>query len=276
MRSVIANYLAELRECPASLGMKAIQNYVSTELTHFVGRSLKKDGDTEAETREKQYALLLKVLRDGWLMCKPGGGRSTGMIIDPYTKLSSNRMIRPNMVCFCDIPLGDLAIHMNKYSPFGLAFMKSHLIEHGANPVFYIAINSKVNVLPVLSGIGKSRIEIRADYFDKQFAEFYDCMRAMKRFLYVSPNKTPETKALLNRAENLENFMSSLFGYFKCFDSSRCENDEENFYMEREWRLTKALQFKLNDVRRLILPKSFVARLKADLPAFTGTISTAA
>ena len=46
------------------------------------------------------------------------------------------------VVCFCDIPVTDLAIHMTKYSRFGLSFLKPFLISKGANPVLYVANNS--------------------------------------------------------------------------------------------------------------------------------------
>ena len=41
-------------------------------------------------------------------------------------------------MCFCDIPVGDLGLHMRKYSPFGLAFKKDFFAEQGALPVFYV------------------------------------------------------------------------------------------------------------------------------------------
>src|SRR5262249_10646482 len=46
--------------------------------------------------------------------------------------------------CFCDIPLSDLGLHMQKYSRFGISFRKSVLLKKGANPVFYMANDSIV------------------------------------------------------------------------------------------------------------------------------------
>src|SRR5689334_24442201 len=48
------------------------------------------------------------------------------------------------MVCFCDIPVEDLPLHMKKYSQFGLAFSKGFLIGKGATPVFYVSETSLV------------------------------------------------------------------------------------------------------------------------------------
>jgi hypothetical protein len=82
---------------------------------------------------------------------KPRAGRkycgSTGKELKTYNKFSSNNLINPDMVCFCDIPIGDLGIHIKKYGQFGLAFKKSFLIERGANPVLYVERNSAVTYL---------------------------------------------------------------------------------------------------------------------------------
>ena len=73
--------------------MKSKANYVSDELTHFVGREISAAG-TE-KPHEGQYELLLKILREGQLVCRQGLG---GIVIDPFSKFSSNLMIRPDGV----------------------------------------------------------------------------------------------------------------------------------------------------------------------------------
>jgi hypothetical protein len=60
-------------------------------------------------------------------------------------------VIKYQVVCFCDIPVIDLAIHVRKYSKFGLAFKKAFLIERGACPVFYVANESPVSTKQVFS-----------------------------------------------------------------------------------------------------------------------------
>jgi hypothetical protein len=238
--------------------MKPKQNYVSAELTHFVGGALK--------TREEQYDLLLKILRDGRLECREGSG---GIVIDPFSKFSSNRMIRPDGVCFCDIPLNSLAIHIGKYSAFGLAFPKRFLVAQGANPVFYIASNSKLRFWTLADKRVAFHTKNRKVYFDQQFFEFYDCMREAKRFIHLRRTGAPEADALISRLEHAESFLSSFFGYCKCFDASMLEDGEENFYMEREWRLRRNLTFKIGHVGRIILPQSFVRRFQKAIPGFS-------
>ena len=106
-----------------------VQRYVSPDLTHFVGRSLR--------NREQRYRLLRRILRAGVLKARPKPARVRAAHIlakNPDLALSSNDAYRGSVVCFCDIPLGDLDVHMRKYSSFGLAFQKDFLAEQGALP----------------------------------------------------------------------------------------------------------------------------------------------
>src|SRR3989442_15994361 len=114
-----------------------MQRYVSDELTHFVGRG---------RSEEEQYAVLVKILSDGWLTHAPHIPGISGYItVNARARLSENQMYVPGVVCFCDIPLADLRLHMAKYSPFGVAFLKSFLVPKGSSPVFYVPRNSTVH-----------------------------------------------------------------------------------------------------------------------------------
>jgi hypothetical protein len=106
-----------------------VQRYVSNELTHFVGRSL--------QTADEQFRLLTaNILTSGKLGTLPDG--SFQVCADGSTHPTSNEMVHYPMVCFCDIPVPDLTLHMEKYSRFGLALKKAFLIPKGARPVFYV------------------------------------------------------------------------------------------------------------------------------------------
>lgn len=47
------------------------------------------------------------------------------------------------MKCFCDIPLGKVKNHMDRYGYYGIGLKKSFLLEHRVTPVIYIHRNSK-------------------------------------------------------------------------------------------------------------------------------------
>ena len=118
------------------------QRYVSKELTHFIGKSLRNrtnEGETSYEIQ--QFQLLIRII-------------STGCLKSPHRDCSdSSSLTNPTLgvihfedvICFCDIPVDDLELHMRKYSRFGIAFKKNFLISRGANPVFYIINQSRVS-----------------------------------------------------------------------------------------------------------------------------------
>jgi hypothetical protein len=110
-----------------------LQRYVSPDLTHFVGRG---------RTQEEQFALLKKLIRQGVLQARPHRHRKLhGLYIQAKAineRLSSNLAYLGAIVCFCDIPVADLYVDMDKYSRFGIAFRKDFLAEAGVTPVRYI------------------------------------------------------------------------------------------------------------------------------------------
>ena len=113
-----------------------LQRYVSADLTHFVGGSVKTD--------RKRYLLSRKIPEAGLLKASP---KKVGLNSDFHQlrkdselPLSRNEACVGSVVCFCDIPLADLQLHMLKYGGFGLAFSKIFLAEHGASPVIYVPV----------------------------------------------------------------------------------------------------------------------------------------
>ena len=120
------------------------QRYVSNELSHFVGRG---------KTEEEQYDILVnKILKTGWLTYPPHDiARPRSLGLDFSSLISDDKALKYEVVCFCDIPDSDLAIHVNKYSKFGVAFKKEFLIAKGACPVFYVANESRVSANAVFT-----------------------------------------------------------------------------------------------------------------------------
>ena len=220
------------------------------------------------------------------------------------------------MVCFCDIPSSDLAIHVHKYSKFGLAFKKEFSIDKGACPVFYVANESPVPIAPdqlFAPGDFSDRInEARAKgivhrglYFDTSVRAILDLLVALDtfccdeddryfkgtdppdtfrgRFAYLlglSPAQVaavetalkdkPEASRTIRRCTDF--LLNWVFTFTKCFDAKQSFEHEDNYYMEREWRIGDNVQFALNDVSRVFFPASYAARFRADLPPYIGQI----
>jgi hypothetical protein len=66
-----------------------------------------------------------------------------------------------------------------------------------------------------------------------------------------------------------------VFGFIKVFDDAVAEDNPNNFYMEREWRVLGNVRFELNDVYRIILPKSYAGRFREDLPDYQSQVNFA-
>lgn len=233
--------------------MDRLQRYVSDELTHFVGRGL---------PEEEQYALLVEVLRSGLLA--PEGERVDGdLVVDLDEPLSGNRSYQPEAVCLCDIPLGDLHLHIAKYSPFGLAFAKPYLVARGASPMFYVAADAPAD-----------EDASRAQAFDEMAREHHTLRETATSLLDHDDARAAGLARRYLRYAHLLDF--HVYSYTKFFSYPEEAEAAENHYMEREWRLLGALRFSREDVRRVVFPESYAPRFRKDFPDYSGQVTFSA
>jgi len=218
------------------------QSYVSDELTHFVGSKLPTD--------EKRFECLCTILKSGRL----GLGQGNMKVRWPC-ELRKGELVVPEMVCFCDIPLKYLGIHMSKYGRFGLAFNKAFMRNKcGCNPVYYVGGDSPCTDHRYLLG-DPQRETTWGAFLQKAFDEWY-------------PQICERVPSQLERFENL--LLWYVFGHLKFFDSTLSMNDPNNYYMEREWRLIGSMTFDLSDVARVILPSAYVSAFRDEFPGIAG------
>jgi hypothetical protein len=242
------------------------QRYVSHEFTHLVGGGLR-DRFTTPELQEQQYLLLVGILRQGELgRLFTGPGYVITLASKGGTRLSSNAKYSGQMVCFCDIPVEDLNLHMRKYSQFGLAFPKRFLIGKGATPAFYVSQESVVqNSWTISSMPEKSRPTIS---FKEAFDSYEDDWARLLSDLHS--NRSDFTRnALVDQLAFLHVKLERLFhSQLKFFDSTKDEHHDDNYYMEREWRVMGTIPFTLGDVTRIIVPTSFPKRFRQEFPDY--------
>jgi hypothetical protein len=287
-----------------------MQNYISEELTHFVGRSLPSD--------EERLNLLIAILRNGELLDpryktkrdhpifhfdvedKQDGIQRHNYMPEPYFEVrengpvGANEFVAPEMVCFCDIPVDQLAIHTKKYSSFGLAFSKPFGTGQGANPVYYVA-KSAAAPLRLISPDGRyadffesddrntllSAKQDRVTFFEKLKASTLELIARysvglQERFLkYKRGQDDPKERRaeLLALVEFMMGTFCYVHGQVKVFDASLASDDPNNFYMEREWRVIGRVRFSLEDVARVLLPAGLGDRFRREVPEFKGTIT---
>jgi len=249
-------------------------SYVSNELTHFLGRSL--------PDNQGRYALLREVIRTGWLKASHRDQLGPGFVgqSDGQKAISGNEAIKCTSVCFCDIPVTTLGVHMKKYGPFGIAFAKQLLLRSGVTPVHYVARNARHRGV----GIGPRTV---GDWFDQlrkelqniahDLGSYVEPHEGRPRFLAkLSPPNTPPGHRLMGQLSALQNDLEFLvFGQLKFFTVGLAEDDPDNFYMEREWRVPEGLAFGLGDITRIIMPREFADQFRADVPEYLGRITIA-
>jgi hypothetical protein len=64
----------------------------------------------------------------------------------------------------------------------------------------------------------------------------------------------------------------NILSHLKFFHHKLHDLDEENFYLEREWRVSRDVTFELDDVQRIIIPARFRRRLRNDFPKYDGEV----
>lgn len=251
--------------------MTTAQRYVSKELSHFAGA-----GKAEAD----QYDILLRILRSGELrhggrvdsdIPNPGGisSHAPGIVrFDPTRLVTRHESVVPEAVCFCDIPVEDLELHTSKYSRFGLSFVKEFLLPKGASPVFYVAANARTVTREAAGGK-------KGEVFDQEVSAYLLLWPRLYRRLLdeLDPNATRLEGDAREFAHVNMFLLHEIFSYLKFFDESRSDDDPENFYMEREWRVTRNVAFSLDDVYRVFLPAGYARRFREDVPAYSGQVT---
>lgn len=279
-----------------------MQNYVSKELTHFVGRS---QPDNDA-----RYSLLLRIFRGGLLRDGEYASRQASPIfwfdvetehgverenfhpqpkfeVRPHGAVDANEFVAPEMVCFCDIPLEQLEVHTEKYSKFGLAFSKSFLLARGANPVWYVAKNAATQMDLLSDGpyadffAGELSSSSRGEFLERMKKRLFELderesariQHALANYRRGIDDPMLLREWLFSHLDFLMGFFAYFFGYIKTFDPELTEEHPDNYYMEREWRVIGTVRFEPTDVVRILLPSAFVERFRHDVPTFSGEIT---
>jgi hypothetical protein len=78
---------------------------------------------------------------------------------------------------------------------------------------------------------------------------------------------------LLAMVEFMMGTFCYMHGLTKVFNPALADNDPENFYLEREWRVIGQVRFTAADVARVLVPKGFGDRLRDDEGRFGGEVT---
>ena len=112
-----------------------------------------------------------------------------------------------------------------------------------------------------------------ADIYDEGERQWRQLEDQLEQFIERSKTQ-PEVPKELNDLREFSNFLIlHFFSYLKFFDPAKDDEDDENYYMEREWRVVGNVQFQLQDVTRVLLPQQYGPRLRNDVPGYTGQVT---
>jgi hypothetical protein len=256
------------------------QRYVSSELLHFVGRG--KDDDD-------QFRLFMNILDEGWITHPPHNPSISGNLsVNTNSDISNNEMYSPEITCFADIPLHDISLHMDKYSAVGMSFSKDFIASSGGVPVHYLPINSSVKRSKNLSSEDFQTIiaEYGHDslmehmyetvpkslYFDDMLREYHKLFKIFND-MESELSTSPGVSELSKRIRELKRFFDfHIFSYFKFFDHRKVDDDPDNYYFEREWRIVGNLNFKVSDVMTVLFPRRYSSKFREAFPHYEGQV----
>lgn len=225
--------------------------YTSEALYHFVGRG-------SIDDDEKTFGILLKVLESKCVSHPPHqvGWGSLELKISPELSIIDDKLVAPNIVCFCDIPLPAMDIHYSKYGKFGIGIDRSYLAKFGCRPVMYFPYSSG----DFGTAYGKCLIKDIEVIYEKlhQLAsqeELEEYSRPM--------SETPEHTSMSCIESS---FSKDFLAFVKAYDYSHPKEHTDCFYMEREWRRIGNIMFTEDSLKKVIVPHAYKGRLLAIMP----------
>lgn len=261
-----------------------MQEYVSKELSHFVGRSL--------HSNDERMKLLVLIIKSGQLIANIKN--SDNPTIQTSFRYKAERLgevyEQNDIVCFCDIPRSQLKIHTSKYSEFGISFCKSFVGKQGTRPVMYVPINFEM--MDKTETINSKKPEEYFTSMHNQIATlgvlilFFSQSGGLNTFFQNFKEKVPKQlieildQRTIEKIENedsyrlifsLQSALLTQLAFVKLFDAQLEDIDEDNYYLEREWRNLNNLDFNLSDIKCVFLPnEKYKAEFKSLFPLYDG------
>ncbi|MFX0211951.1 MAG: abortive infection system antitoxin AbiGi family protein, partial [Candidatus Hodarchaeota archaeon] len=193
-----------------------LQRFATKVLWHFTGYN---------KNDEKAFLVLKKILEDRELKL----GEYCPEVIMP---ISGEKRWGHPCSCMCDIPFKDLRIHTRRYGKYGIAFDKNKAITKGHfNPVLYI-----------------HKDHILFKHVEEKLLGKIDEL----------------TRTTGDYGKRLYEYLVILGTYIKRSDLTASVSDgnpflddqqDNNFYYEREWRSAYSWKFKNEDIEAIMIQR---------------------
>jgi Putative abortive phage resistance protein AbiGi, antitoxin len=228
--------------------------YFSEEVFHFVGHRNPRDD-------ERNYDILKTILATGCISHPPhhAGWGETSIKIDWTKALSTEELLIPTVVCFCDIPREHLRIHIAKYGAFGLALKKELITRYGARPVMYMPVTPDDSG----SGFGAKMLQNIYQVYKGFREQVYDKAGLARTRVHVLGTKPNTPAAAISTIDAV--LSKEFLAFLKPFEPRLPDDHPNNFYAEREWRKFGNQVFAPRDVQCVVVARGYRRRFRADL-----------
>jgi len=131
----------------------------------------------------------------------------------------------------------------------------------------YVPVRGRPSLLP-FRHYGRVSVSSQEVAFDQFWRHFNRVAAAIERLA-----DDPKEKRTADDLRRVVDFLDiNILSHLKFFHHRLHDADEENFYMEREWRVSRYVKFDIGDVQRIIVPARFSRRLRNDFPDYDGEI----
>jgi hypothetical protein len=125
-------------------------------------------------------------------------------------------------------------------------------------PVSYIPLMGRPSLLPY-EKYGRGRVASQRAAFD----HFWELFKRVE-----------QESASLEKESTLHRDLKRMMGFleihvisnFKFFDHLLFDEDDDHYYMEREWRVKQNVKFRLDDVARIIVPTRTAKEFERNSP----------
>lgn len=268
----------------------SVNDYISSLLCHFVGRSRKTD--------DEKFELLVSIIKGARLIAnlsnpdKPENFFQGGYQCEHVGEVFG----RCDCVCFCDIPDNSLSIHTSKYSKFGMGFDKNFIAAQGAHPVMYVPKNYSIVERGDETQEGKSCTPRNPEQYFTYLLQISMNILPLMEMGYIGDSLTQKENCL--KAAGLEKYLdlfndqvrkaffsgefhpmlysimqgiANQMSYVKLYDATLPDDHPDNYYMEREWRCLKNITFSIDDIKSIYLPSDeYKKRFVKELPEYNG------
>lgn len=232
--------------------------YTSNTLYHFVGNDCPDD-------HEANYAVLSAILELGCVSHSPHGRRSwgtTSIAVRRGLDLVTEELVVPTVTCYCDIPSEHLRLHVGKYGHFGVGLPRRLLVGRGARPVIYVPLSEECGTSPHGAALIRDWQAIFEGYFDFVHGDRNEAGEGRRSYA-VKPSSKAEALIAIEKL-----LLADMFAFVKPFNADLEDDDPDNFYLEREWRMHGNMCFDQADVVEVFVEDSFLERARDDFPQY--------